>query len=217
MAGIFSASAADIDKAKWSDGKALFKSNCAACHNPKADGTGPALMGVTARWEAAGDFKGKTGKQWLYTWITNWTDAVSGGYKYAVDMRASRPAQMNVFAGILKPEDIDKILLYVENPDAGGPAVAAGPVGGTGATRGGRGDPAGQRSTPGQDTQRRPRLRLAAGAAHLTLGDHGNHAATIAGPLCATRQPVPTSPRPNRRSTLLQLGFAHSTTRTRPE
>jgi hypothetical protein len=54
-------------------------------------------------------------------------------------MRASRPAEMNVFAGILKTDDIDKILLYVENPDAGGPAVAAGTVAPTGA------------KTPGED------------------------------------------------------------------
>lgn len=110
---------AEVDKAQWADGKSLFKSNCAACHNPKADGTGPALMGVTARWEAAGEFKGKSGKQWLHTWIKNYNDAVGGGYKYAVDMAGSRPSAMNLFV-TLKDEDIDKILLYVENPDAGG-------------------------------------------------------------------------------------------------
>ena len=133
--GLFFAHAADVDKAKWGEGKTLFKSNCASCHNPKADGTGPALSGVTARWDAAGTFKGKTGNQWLHTWITNWHDAVDGGYKYAVDMSNSRPAEMNVFKGVLKDEDIDKILLYVENPDFGGGATAtAAPVGATGAT-----------------------------------------------------------------------------------
>ncbi len=121
--GFFFANA-EVDKAQWADGKSLFKSNCAACHNPKADGTGPALQGVTARWEGAGDFKGKTGKQWLHTWVKNYNDAVSGGYKYAVDMAGSRPAAMNVFA-TLKDEDIDKILLYVENPDFGAGAAKA--------------------------------------------------------------------------------------------
>ncbi|MDB5281343.1 MAG: hypothetical protein JWO06_418, partial [Bacteroidota bacterium] len=80
---------AEVDKAKWTEGKTLFKANCASCHNPKVDGTGPALNGVTARWEAAGDFKGKTGNQWLHMWVTNWHSAVDGGYKYAVDMRHS--------------------------------------------------------------------------------------------------------------------------------
>ncbi|MCS6933813.1 MAG: c-type cytochrome [Chitinophagales bacterium] len=117
MLSAFNATA-EIDKAKWNEGKALFKSNCAACHNPKVDGTGPALMGVTARWEAAGEFKGKTGKQWLYVWIKNWNDPVNAGYKYAMDMANSRPSAMNVFA-TLKDEDIDKMLLYVENPDFG--------------------------------------------------------------------------------------------------
>ncbi|MFN8276066.1 MAG: cytochrome c3 family protein [Chitinophagales bacterium] len=129
---LFTASAfAEVDKAQWNEGKSLFKSNCASCHNPKADGTGPALMGVTKRWEGGGDYKGKTGTQWLHTWIHNWNDAVAAGVPYAVAMANSRPSQMNVFTN-LKDEDIDKILLYVENPDAGAPAPAvavAGPQG----------------------------------------------------------------------------------------
>ena len=107
---------AEVDKAKWTDGKSLFKSNCASCHSPTADGTGPALKGAQGRWEAAGDFKGKTGKQWIHTWIHNWHDAVDGGYKYAVEMRHSRTAEMNTFP-TLKDEDIDNILLYVDNSD----------------------------------------------------------------------------------------------------
>lgn len=107
---------AQDDKSKWTEGKSLFKSNCAACHNPKADGTGPALAGVTARWESAGDFQGKTGKQWLTVWIKNYNDAVKANYKYAVDMANSRPAGMNIF-NTLKDEDIDKILYYSENSD----------------------------------------------------------------------------------------------------
>ncbi len=118
---------AEIDKAKWTQGKSLFKSNCAACHNPKVDGTGPALMGVTAQWENAGSYKGKTGKQWLYIWIHNWNDAVNDGYKFAIDMANSRPAAMNVFA-TLKDADIDDILLYTENPDAFAPVAAAAPA-----------------------------------------------------------------------------------------
>lgn len=115
---------AEVDKAKWAEGKSLFKSNCASCHNPKADGTGPALQGVTARWEGGGDFKGKTSKQWLHTWIHNWNEAVAAGYPYATAMASSRPAAMNVFTN-LNDQNIDDILLYVENPDAGGPIKVA--------------------------------------------------------------------------------------------
>ncbi|MFN8309182.1 MAG: cytochrome c3 family protein [Chitinophagales bacterium] len=121
---------AEVDKAQWADGKALFKSNCASCHNPKADGTGPALQGVTKRWD--GDYKGKNGNQRLHAWIHNWNEAVASGDPYAVAMANSRPAAMNVFT-TLKDEDIDKIILYVENPDAGGaPVVATTPAAGAG-------------------------------------------------------------------------------------
>lgn len=115
---------AEVDKAQWAEGKSLFKSNCAACHNPKADGTGPALQGVDERWEAAGEYQGKTGKQWLHIWIKNYNDAVKANYKHAVEMANSRPAAMNVFA-TMKDEDIDKILLYVDNPDFGASAAKA--------------------------------------------------------------------------------------------
>ncbi len=116
---------AEVDKAKWTEGKALFKSNCSSCHNPTADGTGPALKGVTARWDAGGDYKGKTGNQWLHVWITNWHDAVDAGDPYAVNMRHSRTAEMNVFKGILKADDVDNIILYVENSDLFAPKTEA--------------------------------------------------------------------------------------------
>ena len=141
------ARAADVDKAKWADGKSLFKSNCASCHNPKLAQTGPALMGVTKRWEDAGDFGGKTGKQWLYTWIKNWNNAVAGKDPYAVNIQNYAPSQMNLFPN-LKDEEIDKILLYVENPDAGpGAAPVAAAVSTGTPTAGGAGAEEGNSST----------------------------------------------------------------------
>lgn len=101
-------------QAKYAEGKALFKSNCAACHNPKADGTGPALLGVKARWQAAGDYQGKTGEQWLHLWVKNWNEPVAAGYKYATDMANSRPSAMNSFP-FLKDEEIDQIFLYIDS------------------------------------------------------------------------------------------------------
>ena len=129
----FSFAAGAVDPAKWAEGKSLFKGNCASCHNPKVAQTGPALMGVTARWAAGGDFKGKTGEQWLHVWIKNWSDAVAGGDPYAVNIQNYAPSEMNRFPS-LKDEDIDKILLYVENPDAGPGAAPA--AAGAGATAG---------------------------------------------------------------------------------
>lgn len=103
---------------EWTDGRSAFRANCVGCHNLKFDGVGPALQGATARWDAAGSYQGKTGAQWLHIWIHNWHDAVNSGYKYAVNMANSRPAQMNVFP-LLHNEDIDKILFYVNHPDLG--------------------------------------------------------------------------------------------------
>ncbi len=102
--------------ARWKQGRDIFKSNCAACHNPKADGTGPALLGVTQRWEDAGEHGGKTGKQWLYSWVRNFNDPVNAGYKYAIEMANTRPAQMNMFP-LLKDEELDLLLFYAEHPD----------------------------------------------------------------------------------------------------
>jgi mono/diheme cytochrome c family protein len=114
------------EKERWLVGRDLFKANCASCHNPKSDGVGPPLIGVTARWKAAGNYQGKTGEQWMRVWIKNWRDVVNAGYKYGIDMHNSRPAEMNIFGGYLTDEKIDNILFYVENPDLGKtPAVAA--------------------------------------------------------------------------------------------
>lgn len=122
---LFSTSAHAVDEAAVKEGKALFKANCAACHNPKQNGTGPALAGVTARWEAAGEHQGKSGKDWLKTWIKNWNDPVSAKYPYAVEMSNWAPSAMNLFTS-LKDDEIEKILLYVDNSDMGAaPAAAA--------------------------------------------------------------------------------------------
>lgn len=102
---------------RFNNGKSLFKANCAACHSLKADVTGPALAGVTERWKAAGDYKGKTGEQWLRVWIKDWNQAVEAGYPYAITMANSRIAQMNSFS-FLKEADIEDILYYVDK--AGG-------------------------------------------------------------------------------------------------
>lgn len=115
---------ADVDKAKWAEGKSLFKGNCASCHNPKVAQTGPALMGVSKRWDDAGDYKGKSGKQWLYNWIKNNNDVLTAAYPYAVALKGTWKSNMSLFTN-LKDEDVDKILLYVENPDAGGAPASA--------------------------------------------------------------------------------------------
>jgi cytochrome c2 len=120
----FSAAHAEVDLAKVKEGKALFKSNCASCHNPLQNQTGPALKGVLGRWQAAGDFKGKTGEQWLHAWIHNFNDPVNAGYPYAKEILGFSPTNMNTFPG-LKDDEIDKILLYVDNSTVGAEPTTA--------------------------------------------------------------------------------------------
>src|ERR1700722_17714296 len=55
------------------DGKALFQSNCASCHNPFKVITGPALQGVTQRIPD---------KKLLHEWIHNNAAAVVMANKY---------------------------------------------------------------------------------------------------------------------------------------
>lgn len=117
--GDAAAGGADIE-----NGKALFKAQCASCHNPLKDGTGPKLKGVTAIWEGYGDYQGKSGKEWLTVWIINWNEAVDAGYPRAVEMKDWSPTQMNVFTGKLSESDVDDILAYVENYEL--PVIEAG-------------------------------------------------------------------------------------------
>ena len=44
------------------DGEALFKANCANCHKPDADYTGPALKGWSKRIPSP---------DWVYKWVAN--------------------------------------------------------------------------------------------------------------------------------------------------
>src|SRR5690606_33356589 len=87
------------------DGKALFQSNCASCHHPVKDATGPALQGVSGR---------VPNKQWLYDWIHNSASVIASGDKYgnAIYKEWGMTA-MTPFPG-LSNEDIDAIMGYVE-------------------------------------------------------------------------------------------------------
>lgn len=92
-----------------SKGKALFKNNCATCHNRNMtdDLTGPALGGVTNRWA---DFP----KEDLYKWIRNSQKLISEKHPRAVKVSEEWDnAIMNAFPN-LKDEEIEAILTYIE-------------------------------------------------------------------------------------------------------
>src|SRR4051812_36428074 len=80
------------------DGKALFQSKCASCHNPLKDGTGPALAGLEDRHTWA-DHKE------LLKWINN-----PGGYMatdpYTTALKNARGTVMTAFPEITL-KDVD--------------------------------------------------------------------------------------------------------------
>jgi cytochrome c551/c552 len=91
------------------DGKALFQANCAACHNPIKDATGPALKGVSAR---------VPNKEWLYKWIKNSAAVISSGDKYANEIYTKwNKTAMTAFPALTN-EEIDAIIKYCEDYEA---------------------------------------------------------------------------------------------------
>ncbi|NRB49065.1 MAG: cytochrome c [Saprospiraceae bacterium] len=90
-------------------GKALFKTNCASCHNKnmKDDLVGPALSGVTERWN---DFP----KEDLYEWIRNAQRLVEAEHPRALAIwKEWNKAVMTPFPN-LTDEDIEAILFYIK-------------------------------------------------------------------------------------------------------
>ncbi len=103
------------------DGEALFKANCANCHKPDADYTGPALKGWSTR---------EPSKEWVYKWINNPAQMIASD-AYAKQLADKwKPTVMTAFAN-LKKEEIDAILKYVD--DYAPPAAATPAAGGEGA------------------------------------------------------------------------------------
>ena len=100
------------NKLSAQDGKALFQSNCASCHNPFKQVTGPALRGVTGR---VPDTK------LLHAWIKNNATVLASGNKYFTDLyNQFSKTPMNTFPN-LSDADIDAILKYIETtPPPGG-------------------------------------------------------------------------------------------------
>ena len=50
-------------------GKKLFNANCAACHKLNKKAVGPALKGVSAKYD----------REWLYSWIKNSAKMIKSG------------------------------------------------------------------------------------------------------------------------------------------
>ncbi|MEI8059382.1 MAG: c-type cytochrome [Ferruginibacter sp.] len=100
------------------DGKALFKANCASCHKPDKDYTGPALQG----------WKSRQPEGFVYKWIAGPSALIASGDKYANELYAKwkTNGMMSNFPQ-LKKEEIDAILKYVDDYK---PETAVDPNGG---------------------------------------------------------------------------------------
>jgi mono/diheme cytochrome c family protein len=85
-------------------GKKLFNANCAACHKLNKKAVGPALKGVSAKYD----------REWLYSWIKNSAAMIKAGDPQAVAVwEEYNKVAMNAFPQ-LSNADIDNILAYTD-------------------------------------------------------------------------------------------------------
>lgn len=95
-------------QANAQDGKALFQANCASCHNPLKDATGPALKGMDERVPS---------KEWLYKWVHNSAAVIASGDKYANELYNKwNKTAMTSFPNLTEA-DIDAIVVYVNSQE----------------------------------------------------------------------------------------------------
>lgn len=88
----------------FAQGEALFKAQCANCHKPDADYTGPWLKGVRTR---------QPDKDYVYKWMANPAGMIASDAYAKTLFEKWKPTVMTAFPGLKKAE-IDAILDYVE-------------------------------------------------------------------------------------------------------
>jgi len=95
-------------------GKALFNANCAACHQLNRKAVGPALKGVTEKYD----------REWLYKWIKNGTQMIKDGDPQAVAIWEEYNRAVMTNYPQFSNEQIDNILAYTNyTPPAPAAAV----------------------------------------------------------------------------------------------
>jgi mono/diheme cytochrome c family protein len=97
-------------------GKNLFNANCAACHQLNRKAVGPALRGVTEKYD----------RDWLYSWIKNGTQMIKDGDPQAVAIWEEYNRAIMTNYPQFSNEQIDNILAYTNyTPPAPAVAVSA--------------------------------------------------------------------------------------------
>ena len=100
-----SSASAQVDKAQYDMGEKVFKANCASCHKPDKDMTGPALKSAKARWDGKGD---------IHLWVKNSQAFIKSGNEHAKELfeghnKIVMPPQS------VSNEEIDAILYFADN------------------------------------------------------------------------------------------------------
>ena len=96
-------------------GYKLFQDNCTACHQIDGQLVGPELRNVVARTKE----EGGVGKEWLHSWIKDNKALRESGDKYANEIYEKFGKQDMLPFPQLSDQDIDDILTYTSNPEAG--------------------------------------------------------------------------------------------------
>ncbi|MBL7885561.1 MAG: c-type cytochrome [Flavobacterium sp.] len=96
-------------------GKALFNTNCAACHKLDDKATGPALRGVANKYDMA----------WIYKWVNNSSALIASGDAKAVKVFEENNKSVMTAFPQLSNADIDNIIAYTSEPKADTPAAGA--------------------------------------------------------------------------------------------
>src|SRR5690606_17738128 len=114
-------------------GKALFNTNCAACHKLDAKMTGPALRNVEQRLS---DEQGLD-RAWLTAWIRNSAGLIKSGDAYANKIyNEYSKSPMTAFPQ-LSDQDISDILAYTAAEPTKPPVITPNPDGQGGQNTGG--------------------------------------------------------------------------------
>ena len=99
-------------------GKKLFNANCAACHKLNKKAVGPALRGVSAKYD----------REWLYSWIKNSSAMIKSGDPQAVAIwEEYNKVAMNAYPQFSN-SDIDNILAYTDYTPPAPVATVTAPV-----------------------------------------------------------------------------------------
>ena len=92
------------------DGEKLFKTNCGACHKVNEKVIGPALEGISAKWNDAGE------KENLYEWVKDSQALIkSGKSKLAMALDDDKSIAITMTPQLVSNDEIDAIFNYIDN------------------------------------------------------------------------------------------------------